>query len=74
VFAASFILLIGGVAFALWRVRRNELAAGAAAVLVATAAHGLVDVYWVRGTPVLGWLIVGMVCGLVSKGSSEVSA
>jgi len=46
----------------------------AAAVLVATAAHGLVDVYWVRGTPLLGWLIVGMVCGLVSKGSSEVSA
>ena len=27
-------------------------------------AHGLVDVYWVRVTPVLGWLLVGMVCGL----------
>jgi hypothetical protein len=22
--------------------------------------HGLVDIYWVRGTPVLGWLLVGM--------------
>jgi hypothetical protein len=35
----------------------------AAAVLLATVAHGLVDVYWVRGTPVLGWLLVGMAFG-----------
>ena len=39
----------------------------AAGVLVATVAHGLVDVYWVRVTPVLGWLLVGMVCGLYAK-------
>ena len=64
VFAASFILLIAGAAFALWRLRRVELAAAAVAVLLATAAHGLVDVYWVRGTPVLGFLLVGMACGL----------
>ena len=47
--------------------RRIELAPVAAGVLVATAAHGLVDVYWVRVTPVLGWLLVGMVCGLYAK-------
>jgi len=63
VLAASFVLLIGGVAFALWRMRRVELAPAAAAVLLATAAHGLVDVYWVRGLPVLGFLLVGMACG-----------
>jgi O-antigen ligase len=66
-FAASFVLLILGAAFALWRLRRVELAAVAAAVLLATAAHGLVDVYWVRGTPILGFLLVGMVCGLAAQ-------
>jgi O-antigen ligase len=74
VFAASFILLVLGVAFALWRVRRVELAPAAAGVLLATLAHGLVDVYWVRGTPVLGWLLVGMVCGLLAQKKSEASA
>ena len=72
VFAASFILLIGGAAFALWRLRRVELAAAAAAVLLATAAHGLVDVYWVRGTPVLGFLLVGMACGLACSAATGV--
>lgn len=67
VFAASFLLLIGGTALALWRTRRVELAPAAAAVLLATFAHGLVDVYWVRGLPVLGFLLVGMVCGLVAR-------
>ena len=73
-FAASFILLIGGAAFALWRLRRVELAAAAAAVLLATAAHGLVDVYWVRGTPVLGFLLVGMACGLAVQRQRESAA
>jgi membrane-bound metal-dependent hydrolase YbcI (DUF457 family) len=66
-FAASFIFLILGAAFALWRLRRVELAAVATAVLLATAAHGLVDVYWVRGTPILGFLLVGMVCALAAQ-------
>jgi hypothetical protein len=71
VFAASFVLLILGSAFALWRLRRVELAPAAAAVLLATAAHGLVDVYWVRGTPVLGFLLVGMACGLAVQRRRE---
>lgn len=65
--AAAFILLITGVCAALWRLRRVPLAAAAAAVVVATVAHGLVDVYWVRGTPVLGWLLVGAVGGLALR-------
>lgn len=69
VFAASFILLIAGVAFTLWRLRRVELAPVAAAVFLATAAHGLVDVYWVRGTPILGFLLVGMALGLAAQRS-----
>jgi hypothetical protein len=73
-FAASFIVLIAGLAFALWRMRRVELAAAAAAVVVATFVHGLVDVYWVRGTPVLGFLLVGMVCALASQRKAEAAA
>jgi hypothetical protein len=63
VFAISFVLLIAGCAAAVIRMQRVDVAAAAGAVLVATVLHGLVDVYWVRGTPVLGWLLVGMTCG-----------
>ena len=62
--AAGFVLVIAGSLLALFRMRSIELAPVAAGVLLSTAAHGLVDVYWVRGTPVLSWLLVGMVCGL----------
>jgi O-antigen ligase len=62
--AVSFVLLILGVTVALFaRMRGMPIAAAAAAVLIATFVHGLVDVYWVRGTPLLGWLLVGMACG-----------
>jgi hypothetical protein len=74
VFAVSFFLLIAGAAFALWRLRFVYLAPAAAGVLIATVMHGLVDVYWVRGTPVLSWLLVGMVCGLAAKRRLESSA
>ena len=74
IFAASFILLIGGAASGLWRMRRTELAPAALAILLATVAHGLVDVYWVRGLPVLGFLLVGMACGLAKERRSAVAA
>ncbi len=61
-FAGSFVVLILGTCVALVRLRRIELAPVALAVVLANVTHGLVDVYWVRGTPVLGWLLVGMVC------------
>jgi len=73
--AAGFILVIGGSLLALVRMRSIELAPVAAGVLLSTAAHGVVDVYWVRGTPVLSWLLVGMVCGLYwSRQRREASA
>lgn len=64
VLAVGFVLIIAGSFLALVGARRIDLAPAAAGVLLATAAHGFVDVYWVRGTPVLSWLLVGMVCGL----------
>jgi hypothetical protein len=63
IFGAAFVVLVGGAMLALRRMRQVDVAAAAAGVLIATVAHGLVDVYWVRGTPVLGWLLVGMACG-----------
>jgi hypothetical protein len=66
-FAGSFVLLIGGTMLALRRMRDVDLAPAAAGVFFATAVHGLVDIYWVRGTPVLSWLLVGMVCGQLAK-------
>lgn len=63
-FGVSFIVLILGASVALVRLRHIELAPVALAVLVATVTHGMLDIYWVRGTPVLGWLLTGMVCAL----------
>jgi O-antigen ligase len=70
VLAASFVVLIAGTLLVLGRVRRIETAPAAAAVLVATVAHGLVDVFWVRGTPVLTWLLIGMTLGLLARAPS----
>jgi hypothetical protein len=70
----SFLVLIGGVLLALFRIREIDVAPAAAGVLMATFAHGLVDVYWVRGTPVLGWLLVGMAFGVLARVRSEPAA
>ncbi len=62
--AISFVVLVvvgAGVGF---RVLRDvPLGPVAVALTVAVAAHGLVDVYWVRGTPVVPWLLLGMAFG-----------
>jgi membrane-bound metal-dependent hydrolase YbcI (DUF457 family) len=62
-FAVSFMLLIVGTFVVLRKMGHVDVAAAAAGVLIATVVHGLVDVYWVRGTPILSWLLVGMACG-----------
>ena len=67
IFGAAFIVLVAGTMLALRRMRQVDVSAAAAGVLIATVAHGLVDVYWVRGTPILGWLLVGMACGGLTK-------
>jgi len=66
-FAASFIALIAMTVIAVWRMKSLRLAPAAVGVLAATCVHGLVDVYWVRGTPLLGWLLVGMACGELAR-------
>lgn len=63
-FAVSFALLIFFSVVALRRMKSIDLAPVAMGVLIATVVHGLADIYWVRGTPVLGWLLLGMTCGL----------
>ena len=58
--AVSFVLLVGGCLVVLRAQDLGGLGGAAAAVIVGSVGHGLVDVYWVRGTPVLGWLLLGI--------------
>jgi hypothetical protein len=69
--AAAFLVLVIGSIAVLVRLRAIELAPAALGVIVATVGHGMVDVYWVRGTPVLSWLLVGVVCGLAFARRTE---
>jgi hypothetical protein len=58
---ALFLVMLAGTGIVM--VRRRKLSPWAGPALALQAAiltHGLVDVYWVRGTPVIGWLLVGM--------------
>ncbi len=68
ILAGLFVFLVLGTLLALRMMRNVEIVPAATGVLLATAAHGLVDVYWVRGTPLLGWLLVGMACGALARG------
>jgi O-antigen ligase len=59
--AAAFVVMVLGIGGALFRhAPTSPLAAAGVSLVFASVGHGLVDVYWVRGTPVLGWLVVGM--------------
>lgn len=60
-----FILVLGAFTICWWH-RRSMYAPVACAITAATVGHGLVDVYWVRGTPIMGWLMMGFVLGSVS--------
>lgn len=70
-FPALFVLMIAITGFVLFRFRRIPLAGATAAIVISTAAHGIVDVYWVRGTPVLSWILVGAVCALAASRARE---
>jgi O-antigen ligase len=64
----GFILLVlGSLAAVAIRARKTELGPAALGVSVAVTTHGLVDVYWVRATPVLGWLLVGAALALAQE-------
>lgn len=71
VLAGAFILLALAPLVVLVRRRhRHPLVVTAIAVQLATVLHGLVDVYWVRGTPVLGWVLVGAALALTHEDSA----
>jgi O-antigen ligase len=58
---ALFLVMLAGTGIVMLRRKRFSRWAGPALALqAAILTHGLVDVYWVRGTPVIGWLLVGM--------------
>ncbi|MDQ4036956.1 MAG: O-antigen ligase family protein [Actinomycetota bacterium] len=56
---AFLALAIGGAAVVLPHSRSSPLALAALTIQVATVVHALVDIYWVRGTPIPAWLLIG---------------
>ena len=52
-------LLFGVVLYTLWKLRRTVAGRLALAVQISLLAHGLVDIYWVRATPTVGWYLTG---------------
>lgn len=60
VLGAGFIVLVATSVWVLVRRRSSHpIVVAALAVQVSIVIHGVVDVYWVRGTPVMGWLLIG---------------
>lgn len=56
---AAFLLMVGGSLLWLMTKQKTWLVALAIAIQVSTLVHAFVDVYWVRGTPSVGWLAMG---------------
>jgi hypothetical protein len=71
---AAFILLVGGSLLWLLRMPKTALVVAAIAVQVSTFAHAYVDVYWVRGTPAMGWALVGVAAMLTYMRKKELAA
>lgn len=46
--------------------RKTSVVALALAVQVSTLTHAFVDVYWVRGTPAVGWLLLGAAAAYIA--------
>ena len=66
VLLAAFVVLIGlSLWLALRHAVRSPLAVAALAVQLSTLVHALGDVYWVRGTPTMGFLLVGALVAAV---------
>lgn len=73
VLGGGFVVLSLSSAWVLVRRRlEHPIVIVALAVQVSTVIHGLVDVYWVRGTPVIGWLLVGAALHLAGRSEDDV--
>lgn len=55
----GFVVMSAGPLLWLLGKRKTSIVALAIAVQTSTLVHAFVDVYWVRGTPAVGWLLVG---------------
>lgn len=60
VLITAFGLLQLGALVIVLRRRKAGWALAALAVQIAILTHAQVDIYWVRGTPVMGWLLIGL--------------
>lgn len=70
----GFCVLVLGASALLWRLRRSSpLVPLALALQASTVLHAFVDIYWVRGTPVMSWLITGAVLADVAARRARAS-
>lgn len=56
----AFLALAGGTLLWLMRKPKTTAVVLALTVQISTLAHAYVDVYWVRGTPAIGWALIGV--------------
>lgn len=72
VLVGAFLLLNVAMFVVLFRrIRWHPVVLTAIVLQTATLIHGMVDVYWVRGTPVLGWVFVGAALALSARAQDE---
>lgn len=64
---AFLVLAIGSTWVVLRYSRRSPLAVAALTVQIATIVHAMADVYWVRGTPVPAWLLIGASLAVIGR-------
>jgi hypothetical protein len=69
--AAFAILTLGTAIWLLFQRPRNTKMVLAVSVQIGLLVHTAVDVYWVRGTPSIGWLLVGMAAAVGGHAASK---
>lgn len=65
-FAGFVIMAFGSLIYI--ALHRSPYAPLAIAIQVSILAHAYVDLYWVRGTPAMGWLLVGVAIACAKSG------
>ncbi|MFT4122950.1 MAG: O-antigen ligase family protein [Microbacteriaceae bacterium] len=64
----AFTVLAGGSLIWLLTMKKDVLVVAALAVQVSLLVHASVDVYWVRGTASIGWMLVGVAAATAAAG------
>lgn len=70
---AAFLIFVIGTLLWILVLPRTRMIVLAIVVQVSLLVHSSVDVYWVRGTPAIGWLLIGAVMAAACSGRQPVT-